>query len=53
MEVMDVSISKGNCHPGRGSRCKGLGRYQTVRMTHYTEGWVRVAIRCALLKERR
>jgi hypothetical protein len=33
--------------------CKGLERCQTVRMTHYTEGWVRVAIRCALLKERR
>jgi hypothetical protein len=33
--------------------CKGLEKYQTVRMYHYTEGWVRITIRCALLKERR
>jgi hypothetical protein len=32
--------------------CRGLGRYQTVEMTDYTEGaWVRVAIRRALLEE--
>jgi hypothetical protein len=31
--------------------CKGLGECQTVRMTHQTVGWVRVAIRCALLIE--
>jgi hypothetical protein len=46
-----ASHCKGNCHPGRGSRCKGLGECQTVRMTHQTVGWVRVAIRCALLIE--
>jgi hypothetical protein len=46
-----VFSSKGNCHPGRGSRCKGLGECQTVRMTHQTVGWVRVVIRCALLIE--
>ncbi|KAI5454313.1 hypothetical protein NCC49_004370 [Naganishia albida] len=31
--------------------CKGLGECQTVRMTHQTVGWVRVAIRCGLLRE--
>jgi hypothetical protein len=35
----------------RASICKGLGECQTVRMTHQTVGWVRVAIRRALLIE--
>jgi hypothetical protein len=31
--------------------CEGLGDCETVKMTDQTLGWVRVAIRCALLME--